>query len=58
MPHIEQLAALVRVAVTHETMRELYRMGVVRPEQEAEDLASALARLTCAAVNHDLRFTR
>jgi hypothetical protein len=56
--NVDQMAALIRVAVSHETLRHLYHLGVVRPDREAEDLASALSRLTSAAVSHGLSLGR
>jgi hypothetical protein len=50
-----RLAALIRIAITPATMSGLYRIGVVRPAHESEDLATALARLTLLAETHGLR---
>lgn len=58
MLQLDQIAALFRVAVDHATLQDLYRLGAVRPEREAEDLASALAILTAAAVRHGLQLQR
>lgn len=51
---LDNIAALIRVAVHYDTLQALYELGAVRPEHEAEDLAAALSRLAAAAVRHGL----
>lgn len=58
MKSVNDLAALIRVPITHEQMRDLYRLGAVRPDREAEDLATLLPRLTVAVKQHGIPITR
>lgn len=58
MQSVNDLAALIRVPITHETMSNLYRIGAVRPDREAEDLATVLHRLAAAVMIHGISITR
>jgi hypothetical protein len=41
-----QVAALIRIVVSPETLAQLYRLKIVRPATETQDLLDALERLT------------
>ena len=49
-----EVAALIPLVISPKTMEQLYNLGIVRPMNELEDLALALARLADLAVAHDL----
>ena len=52
-----EVAALIQLIISPRTMEQLYQLGIVRPMNELEDLAQALARLADLAVAHDLQRT-
>lgn len=49
---LQNVAALVRVRIDHETLQRLYDLGIVRPDREPEDLATALPRLAQLVTDH------
>ena len=53
----DEVAALIPLVISPKTMEQLYDLGIVRPMNELEDLALALARLADLAVAHDLHRT-
>jgi len=53
----DEVAALIPLVISPKTMEQLYDLGIVRPMNELEDLALALARLADLAVAHDLQRT-
>jgi len=55
---VPDTAALLRIAIDEKTMSRLYRIGVVRPDNEVEDLCSALSFLAEIVVKHGLRLSR
>ncbi len=53
----DEVAAIIPLVISPKTMEQLYNLGIVRPMNELEDLALALARLADLAVAHDLQRT-
>jgi hypothetical protein len=56
------LAAMIRLEVDRETLGRLYQLGLIRaddaPEAQAEDLASALSRLSQEAMAYGIQIRR